>query len=223
MRRGLLWMTVGMILYVVAALAALWAALAALLAGPRPNLAGALLSAVAFLAVVVVALVMSLLGLFMWYRRGLGILRRTWPEVSIGYTGVNLLLAGLAAAVVGVVVAIVAFASLVPRMPMAPAVPSMGAFLAAAGMLLAIFAISAILTIVGGILAFVVVAFKFYDRYRDSIYLVVGIFYIIGMVSLAGLLLQGLGILSIFALIANILFYVALGRLEGQPAPAPRQ
>lgn len=179
--------------------AALWWVLSAAGGPPRahvlragPILLSALLPAV---ALGVVSLAVWLVGIFVYYRRGVGLLARAWPDFSICRRGVLAMGVGLLVALTGLAAAVAGLAAF----RMAAALAGLG--LLGAGLVAAL---------VGYVLAFVVAAFKLNGRYGEGLFVAAGVLYVL---SLALAVVPYMAAAApLLGFIGDVLMYAGLGR-----------
>jgi hypothetical protein len=191
LRRGFLYLLVGTIIYIIA------------------EGAGYLFSEYHFDAWIVynllmlVYLVISLYAIFAMIRPGMRQLSEVDNRFRICYTGATLILVGLVIYVPGFIVqaAVFAAASFSPE-------ATWGTVLGGLILIWWVLFIGFIIGLIGGILTFVVGAFKLHSRYQNSLYIVAGILYVIDIL----LMFLGFGgIGGILAAVGDILMYIALG------------
>jgi magnesium-transporting ATPase (P-type) len=141
------------------------------LSSPHVGLFAAIGTVILAIIVIVIGAIIYLIALFK-LRSGYMKIRNIDPSFGISYTGTTLILIGLILLIIGAILTLVI----------------VGIFLVIIG---------AILLFIGEILALIVGAFKLNGRYNETLFLVAGILFIIGI------------FISIFTFIGMILFYIA--------------
>lgn len=164
---------IGFLLLGIGAFSTLFGMFGAMSFGPFYAPMFALTIVFAFVLILLIGAIILLLGLFR-LREGLNILRQIDMSFDLPYTGTTLIVIGLILIIIGAILTIV---------------------------LIGFFAliVALILLFIGEILTFIIGSFRFNDRYKDSLFMVAGILFIIGI------------FVSILSFIAVILWYVALG------------
>lgn len=197
LRRGFLYLLIGMIIYVIAEMYVI------------AEGAGYLFSEYHFDAWIVynllmlVYLVISLYAIFAMIRPGMRQLSEVDNRFRICYTGTTFLLVGFVIYVPGYIVQVAVFAA-AGFSPEA----TWGTALVGLTLIWLVLFIGFIIGLIGGILTFVVGAFKLHNRYQNSLYMVAGILYVIDIF----LMFLGFGVIGgILAAVGDILMYIALG------------
>ena len=198
LRSGYLLLVVAAFLFFVAALVGLVGLLFAIPMGLRHGFG----SAVGAAAVALAAVAVTLFGVFGRIRPGYRALAGVDKSFQVCYAGTTLMLVGL----VLVALAFTAFLVYV--------VATQNFFTGAAAPLVGVAVVAFLLYLVGAVLSFIVGAFILYDRYKEAMFLVAGILYILDL----ALLLFIPGLLST---VANILMYMALGNVEKATVDKP--
>ncbi len=155
--------------------------------------AGVVGAVVLLLVLLLFAVGIALYAIFGKIRPGMRQLSEVDNGFRICYTGTTLMLVGLVIMVLGLIVLAAVFAA-----------ASSSAVIGGLA-LFGVFVIGAIIALIGNILTFVVGAFKLHSRYQNSLYMVAGILFVIGII----LMFLGLG--GILTAVGYILMYMALG------------
>jgi len=181
----------------------------------------ALLGAItAFMILLIVGLILGLVAIFAKLIPGLGKLRQWRAELSTAHTLVKIgMVWGLILLLLVIVLGLgVIIASAFVR--------SLGGVLIGAGLAIILAIIGAILLLVGYI-GIIIACFNLNSVFRESMYLVAGVLFIVSLViSFAGILVPGSSVVSgVLSLIGWILIYVAVPRSIAslrsiQPTPA---
>jgi len=206
LRSGFLYLLVALVVAVIAVVAGLASIIAAIgFVGAAPHRPAAeyvgILGAVAFLlALVLIAVAISLYAVFGKIRPGMRQLSQVEGGFHICYVGTTLILVGLLIVVLGLIVGIgiLASAGFSPA-----ALP--GAVFSGLALFAGVLIIGGIIAFIGNILTFVVGAFKLHGRYQNSLYMVAGVLFVIDIA------LMFLGMSGILTLVGYILMYIALG------------
>jgi hypothetical protein len=207
LRRGVLYLLVGIIIYVIAEMYVI-AEGAGYLFGvyffdALIEPAGIMDAWIVYGLLTLVYLVISLYAIFTMIRPGMRQLSEVDNRFRICYTGATLLLVGLVMYVPGFIVLVAVFAA-------AGFSPEATWGTALGGLILMwwVLFIGFIIGLIGGVLTFVVGAFKLHSRYQNSLYMAAGILYVIDIL----LMFLGFGVIGgILTAVGDILMYIALG------------
>jgi hypothetical protein len=195
LRSGLLYLLVGIIMFVIAAEAGyLFSVYLFFDALIEP--AGIMGALIVFGLLMLVSLVISLYAIFGKIRPGIRQLSQIDGGFRICYTGTTLMIAGLLIVVSGLVVAAITGA-----VEERPAIAALGSSMLAFDVII----IGGIISLIGYILTFMLGAFRLHSRYQNSLYMAAGILFVIDIFLM---FLRFGGILSV---VGHILLYMALG------------
>jgi hypothetical protein len=207
LRRGFLYLLVGIIIYVIAEMHVIAEGAGYLfsvyLFDALIEPAGIMDAWIVYGLLTLVYLVISLYAIFAIIRPGMRQLSEVDSGFRICYTGATILLVGLVMYVPGFIVLVAVFAA-------AGSSPEATWGTALGGLILMWWAlfIGFIIGLIGGILTFVIGAFKLHSRYQNSLYMAAGILYVIDIL----LMFLGFGVIGgILSAVGDILMYIALG------------
>ena len=214
LRRGFLYLLVGIIIYVIAEMYVIAEGAGYLFSEYHFDAliepAGIMDAWIVYGLLTLVYLVISLYAIFAMIRPGMRQLSEVDNRFRICYTGTTFLLMGLVMYVPGFIVlfAVFAAAGFSPE-------ATWGTALVGLTLIWWVLFIGFIIGLIGGILTFVVGAFKLHSRYQNSLYMAAGILYVIDiLLYVIDILLMFLGfgvIGGILSAVGDILMYIALG------------
>jgi hypothetical protein len=204
LRSGLLYLLVGIIMFVIAAEAGYLFSVYLFDALIEP--AGIMGALIVFGLLMLVSLVISLYAIFGKIRPGIRQLSQIDSGFRICYTGTTFLIAGLL-----IVVSELVVAAIIVPVEERPAIAALGGSVLAFGVII----IGGIISLIGYILTFMLGAFRLHSRYQNSLYMAAGILFVVDILltflGLGGVLTAFVGLGRILAAVGYVLMYMALG------------
>jgi len=204
LRSGLLYLLVGIIMFVIAAEAGYLFSVYLFDALTEP--AGIMGALIVFGLLMLVSFVISLYAIFGKIRPGIRQLSQIDGGFSICYTGTTLMIAGLLIVVSGLVVA-----AIIGAVEERPAIAALGGSMLAFGVII----IGGIISLIGYILTFILGTFRLHSRYQNSLYMAAGILFVVDILltflGLGGVLTAFVGLGRILAAVGYVMMYMALG------------
>jgi hypothetical protein len=204
LRSGLLYLLVGIIMFVIAAEAGYL--FSVYLSDTLIEPAGIMGALIVFGLLMLNSLVISLYAIFGKIRPSIRQLSQIDSGFRICYTGTTLMIAGLLIEVSGLVVV-----AIIGAVEERPAIAALGGSVLAFGVII----IGGIISLIGHILTFMLGAFRLHSRYQNSLYMAAGILFVVDILltflGLGGVLTAFVGLGRILTAVGYVLMYMALG------------